>query len=398
MFLIEKKLKDQSSRLKKTKPRTTHKMTVYVKVIEDEGEEPIELPTEEDGMLLLTTLTAQFPGCSGLKVKIPDTNTMRGIKLINGRLHPPETGWGDNFYQCVFPKENKRKLVDPLENSIAKAKKIDLRPKCSDLIVLGLAWKTTELQLREYFEKFGEVLMAQVKRDLRTGHSKGFGFVRFADYDVQLRVMQDKHLIEGRWCDVKIPQSKASQLPPVPSKMFVGRVTEDMTVGELRAYFSRFGEVTDVFIPKPFRAFAFVTFLDPTVAQSLCGEDHIIKGVSVRISNATPRSDEPSFVRAARNYFSNSDGSSHHQNSGYQANVDMPNLQTLGITSQGRNRDSLTLTGLSDSSVDSSMVAAAINQAQLFNWVGGGDTSLSNQQSAAALAQGDRHKTEKFLR
>ena len=40
-----------------------------------------------------------------------------------------------------------------------------------------------------------------------------------------------------------------------------------MTADDLREYFSKFGEVTDVFIPKPFRAFAFVTFLDPEVAQ-----------------------------------------------------------------------------------------------------------------------------------
>ena len=53
----------------------------------------------------------------------------------------------------------------------------------------------------------------------------------------------------------------------VPCKVFVGRCTEDMTADDLRDYFSKFGEVTDVFIPKPFRAFAFITFLDPEVAQ-----------------------------------------------------------------------------------------------------------------------------------
>ena len=57
--------------------------------------------------------------------------------------------------------------------------------------------------------------------------------------------------------------------PQVPCKVFVGRCTEDMTADDLREYFSKFGEVTDVFIPKPFRAFAFVTFLDPEVAQVL---------------------------------------------------------------------------------------------------------------------------------
>ena len=53
----------------------------------------------------------------------------------------------------------------------------------------------------------------------------------------------------------------------VPCKVFVGRCTDDMTAEDLREYFGKFGEVTDVFIPKPFRAFAFVTFLDPEVAQ-----------------------------------------------------------------------------------------------------------------------------------
>lgn len=50
--------------------------------------------------------------------------------------------------------------------------------------------------------------------------------------------------------------------------MFVGRCTEDMTADDLKDYFSNYGEVTDVFIPKPFRAFAFVTFLDPEVKLS----------------------------------------------------------------------------------------------------------------------------------
>lgn len=75
-------------------------------------------------------------------------------------------------------------------------------------------------------------------------------------------------------------------------KVFVGRCTEDMTSDDLRNYFSKFGEVIDVFIPKPFRAFAFVSFADSETAQALCGEDHIIKGASVHISGAAPKANE----------------------------------------------------------------------------------------------------------
>lgn len=42
-------------------------------------------------------------------------------------------------------------------------------------------------------------------------------------------------------------------------------------------------QVVDVYIPKPFRAFAFVTFANPHVANGLCGEDHIIGNASVHI-------------------------------------------------------------------------------------------------------------------
>jgi len=62
-----------------------------------------------------------------------------------------------------------------------------------------------------------------------------------------------------------------------------------MTTDDLRSFFSNYGEVLDVYIPRPFRSFAFVTFADHIVAQSLCGEDFLIKGQSVHISSATPK-------------------------------------------------------------------------------------------------------------
>jgi len=48
----------------------------------------------------------------------------------------------------------------------------------------------------------------------------------------------------------------------ISSKIFVGRITEANTKEELKKYFEQFGDVDDVYIPTPFRAFAFVTFRD----------------------------------------------------------------------------------------------------------------------------------------
>ena len=69
-----------------------------------------------------------------------------------------------NILKCTlffFLLADKRKSDDHTDNSVAKNKRVE-KNKCSDLIVLGLPWKTTEPELREYFEPFGEVLMAQV--------------------------------------------------------------------------------------------------------------------------------------------------------------------------------------------------------------------------------------------
>ena len=146
--------------------RFTNKMIEFVQVAEVEGDEPIELPVEDDGTLLLSTLTGQFPGTCGLKYRNPETRAIRGVRLNEGRCHPPGSGWGSQIFYCVLPKENKRKSDDDLENSIIKTKRVESKIKCTDLVVLGLPWKTTEQDLREHFETFGEVLMAQVRTNV----------------------------------------------------------------------------------------------------------------------------------------------------------------------------------------------------------------------------------------
>lgn len=82
-------------------------MTVeFLQVCEEEGDDPIELPTEENGTLLLSTVAAQFPGALGLKYKAnADSKTYRGVRLSDGVLHPPpDGGWESKLFVCSFPK------------------------------------------------------------------------------------------------------------------------------------------------------------------------------------------------------------------------------------------------------------------------------------------------------
>lgn len=47
------------------------------------------------------------------------------------------------------------------------------------LFVGGLPYETTDIQLKEVFEKIGKVVSANVIVDKFSGRSKGFGFVEF---------------------------------------------------------------------------------------------------------------------------------------------------------------------------------------------------------------------------
>jgi RNA recognition motif-containing protein len=59
------------------------------------------------------------------------------------------------------------------------------------LFVGNLSWKTTEEQLKAFFETCGEVVDAKVITDKATGRSKGFGFIEMAtDEDAQAAIQK----------------------------------------------------------------------------------------------------------------------------------------------------------------------------------------------------------------
>ncbi|PKU71323.1 Heterogeneous nuclear ribonucleoprotein 1 [Dendrobium catenatum] len=176
----------------------------------------------------------------------------------------------------------------------------------------GISWDTNEDCLREYFEKFGEVVEAVIMKDRKTGRARGFGFVAFADPAVAERVVMIKHRIDGRMVEAKkaIPRDDQRILlnrnnnslllhgSPSPSrikKIFVGGLPSNITEADFKKYFERFGAITDAVVmydhdtQRP-RGFGFITFTSEAVVDRVLQNSfHELNGKMVEVKRAIPK-------------------------------------------------------------------------------------------------------------
>ncbi|ODM93918.1 RNA-binding protein Musashi 2 [Orchesella cincta] len=170
----------------------------------------------------------------------------------------------------------------------------------SKLFVGGLSWQTSSEKLREYFSKFGSVLEVQVVVDPMTQRSRGFGFITFADSDTVRKIVSvPNHILDGKRIDPKHATPRNKQVPAVNSyktkKIFVGGVSQDTTLEEIKAYFSQFGKVEDAVMlmdqqTMRHRGFGFVTFESDEVVERICEiHYHTIKDKKVECKKAKPK-------------------------------------------------------------------------------------------------------------
>jgi len=262
-------------------------MTDWVKICKTEGAQPVEIETEEDGTILLESVVAHFPGTTTIKYKSPSGTGYRSVKLREGVISPPTGGWDASpLYIAVNPaaeEQAEKRKAEPDTYTGVSAKRVAYEddPNCGDMIMLGMKPTTTEEMIRDYFKDKCDLAMVQMKKS-KDGNS-GYAFIKFCNKEEERTIMRQHHQIDGRECRVKVPDSRAQQGERRERKVYVGYHDESLTQDELRQHFEQFGEVEEVYIPTPWRHFAFVTFLSASVAQSLIGKEHNLRGIGLVI-------------------------------------------------------------------------------------------------------------------
>ncbi|ONK63905.1 uncharacterized protein A4U43_C07F20130 [Asparagus officinalis] len=111
-----------------------------------------------------------------------------------------------------------------------------------EVFVGGLAGDTTEEMLKGHFGNYGKVAAGIVS-------SRNYGFIAFADPTIAERVLEDEHVINGKWVNVKRfikdGGGGGGGGNVWTDQIYVGGLAPTVTEHELCQYFQNYGVVTE---------------------------------------------------------------------------------------------------------------------------------------------------------
>ncbi|XP_061355186.1 uncharacterized protein LOC133299715 [Gastrolobium bilobum] len=200
-------------------------------------------------------------------------------------LSPSATSKNNEMNSPIDENDAKRLIF---EQHVEKISDVDIDPdrvEAQSLRVKNLNFKTSDERLGKHFTehiKEGRILSFKVQKHLKNGEkvSSGYGFVEFDSTETTKNVCRDLqgtvldgHALILQLCHVKNGGQvrKTVEKDKSSIKLLVRNVAFEATKKDLRQFFSLYGQIKSLRLPKKFgshRGFAFVEYVTQQEAQN----------------------------------------------------------------------------------------------------------------------------------
>ncbi|KAI1713624.1 RNA recognition motif domain-containing protein [Ditylenchus destructor] len=222
--------------------------------------------------------------------------TITGCRLARNIKTGVSNGFGFVEFELVGKAKSACELehphvIDGQEVGVRLRSRKELQQKFK-LFVGGLSKETSVETLRAYFSKFGQIVECAILRNIANS-SRGFGFVTFKSQESVDSVLNSSpHSI-----DYKVIEVKQTPVRQREFTLIVQNLSPNTTSESLRAFYSRFGRLTESNVkldPKTgqSRGFGYVAFSSQEELDSaLNSQPHLIDGTEVTLDYATNKFD-----------------------------------------------------------------------------------------------------------
>lgn len=181
--------------------------------------------------------------------------------------------------------------------------------------VVNLSYDTSFPKIREIFSEQGEVKKVFVPKNRDTGKSKGIAFVTMSsesERDAAIAALNESE-VDGRtiYVDKAKPRGEAGKQNPDLTKLYIGNISYDTTAEGLTEHFSKYGMVSNVYVPmdrysgEP-RGFAFLALENEAAEKAIAECDGMeLDGRSIDVKVSLPRGTKSNRKNETKLYIGN---------------------------------------------------------------------------------------------